>query len=367
MSNSYRELIRDEVRELPFYVPGKPIEELRRERGLTNVVKLASNENSWGTDPAALDAIIKFLPDIFRYPDSKAYDLRLTIAASLGLKTEQFVFGNGSEEIIKLIALAFFRAGDEILMGKPTFPRYSSVSKMMGATPIELPCNNGYYPLERILDCITIHTRAVFICNPNNPTGTVLEEERLREFVSRVPKNVLLIFDEAYYEFMEIPFSGLLFLEEHPVIVLRTFSKAFGLAGLRIGFAISSSELIDGMERVREAFNVNALVQVAALAAWKNREYLQQIIAANAVERRYLTNELEGMGAKTFPSQTNFVMAFFPGMGTRLSEQLLDKGIIIRPGCGFGYPDGLRITVGTREENSMLLTALRNIITNKVT
>ena len=293
--------------------------------------------------------------------NTKAYELRLTIATSLGMPAEYLVFGNGSEELIKLIALAFFRAGDEILMGKPTFPRYSTATRMMGASPVEIPCLDGYYPLEGILGAFTNRTRAIFVCNPNNPTGTALEEERLCEFVSRVPKNILLIFDEAYYEFMETPFSGLTFLQERPVIVLRTFSKAFGLAGLRIGFGISSPELVIGMERVREAFNVNVLAQVAALAVWKNKDYLRKIISANSVERRNLTNELESMGVKIFPSQTNFVMAFFPGMGTKLSDQLLERGIIVRPGGGFGYPDGLRITVGTRDENLKLLGALHEI------
>lgn len=361
MDNSYRKFVRDEVRDLPFYVPGKPIDELKRERGLIDVVKLASNENSWGFSSGVVDAITEALPEIFRYPDSKTHNLRLNLAASFGLMENHLIFGNGSEEIIKLIAMAFFRTGDEILMGLPTFPRYSSVSKMMGAIPIEISCDNGYYPLDGILNNVTSRTRAIFLCNPNNPTGTAVGEGDLRRFMSQVPKDVLVIFDEAYYEFMDIRFSGLAFLKDHPIIVLRTFSKAYGLAGLRIGFAAACPELIDGLERVREPFNVNILAQAAALAAWNDEKHLQKVVEQNSGERSYVTGVLAKSGVQIFPSQTNFVMAFFPEAGSKLNERLLDRGIIVRPGVAFGYPDALRITIGTREENDRMLDALSDL------
>lgn len=300
------------------------------------------------------------LNEIYRYPDAAAYELTSVLAESFQLTREHFLIGNGSDQIIQMLAQAFFRPGEEILMGKPSFPRYASVARILGAIPVELPCVNGDYPLQQIAEKITSKTKAVFICNPNNPTGTALTEEELRSFMAKVPANVLVIFDEAYLEFSDIPFSGISFLSENkPVIVLRTFSKAFGLAGLRVGFAVSHPELINGLSRVRDPFNASVPALAGALAAWQDRQYLNDIVTKNRAERERLIADLSELGARVFPAHTNFIMAFFPEDGTKLGDDLLKAGIIVRPGNIFGYPDGIRITIGTREENDKLLDFLK--------
>ncbi|MHB1652281.1 MAG: histidinol-phosphate transaminase [Desulfitobacteriaceae bacterium] len=355
--------IREEVRDLAYYVPGKPIEEVKRELGLNEVIKLASNENPWGPSPRAIQAMQEAMLEIGRYPDGSAHNLRLALSGRFKLSGGHFMFGNGSDEIVQLIANAFFRAGDEILMGRPSFPRYETVTRIMGATAVEVPLADGYYPLDGMLEHLSAKTRAIFVCNPNNPSGTVRTEEDLRKFVAKVPQDVLLIFDEAYHEFSEERFSGLGFLlEGRPVIVLRTFSKAYGLAGVRIGFAVSHPEFVDALERVRPPFNVNSVALAGALAALGDDEYLAKIVAENKEQRQSLTQSLEGLGAKVLPSETNFLLAFFPGHGPELAQELLHRGVIVRPGVGFGYPEAQRITIGTKGENETLLQALSEVL-----
>lgn len=363
MHAAFKELAREEIRDLPFYVPGKPIDEVKREFGLKEVIKLASNENPWGPSPRAILAMQEAVKDIQRYPDASAFALKSAMANSFELSPAYFLLGNGSEEIVQMVAKAFFRPGDEILMGIPSFPRYETVSRLMGAIPIEVPLEEGYYPLQGILSRITDRTRAIFICNPNNPTGTMLSEQELRDFVGRVPQHVLLIFDEAYFEFAKQPFSGrTLIQEDYPILVLRTFSKAYGLAGIRLGYAIAHPDLIDALNRVREPFNANAAALAGALAAWEDRDYLEEIVAKNERERKYLMAEFLRCGARIYPSETNFIFAFFENKGTNLNLKLLERGIIVRPGAAFGYPEALRISIGAHEENEKLITALEEIL-----
>lgn len=361
MGKKFKEFAREEIRDLRVYTPGKPIEEVKRELGLEEVYKLASNENAWGPSPKAIEAMKEALKDISRYPDSGAYELKKELAKFYGLDSNSFIFGNGSDQLVQLIAYAFFRRDDEILMGFPSFPRYDTVALMMGAVPVQIPLNNGYYPLEEILERISPKTRAIFICNPNNPSGTARNGEDIKKFVDSVPENILLVFDEAYWEFYEEGLSGLEFLEDRPVIVLRTFSKAYGLAGIRLGYAISHPEIIDALNRVREPFNVNAVAQAGALAALKDQNYLAEIVRKNKEGIRYLTENLQRLGVKVLPSQTNFVLGFFGRDARMLSDELLKRGLIVRPGAGFGEPDAIRITVGTKEENEKLIKVLEEL------
>ena len=363
MQSIFGELARKEIRNLPLYVPGKPIDEVKRELGLSEIIKLASNENPWGPSPQAIVAMREAVGEIHRYPDAGAFTLKSALGESYGLSSDHLLLGNGSEEIVQMIAKAFFRPEEEILMGKPSFPRYETVSRLMGAIPIEIPLEEGYYPLQGLLSRITEKTRAIFLCNPNNPTGTVLSEIDLRAFVAQVPPHILLIFDEAYIEFSELNFSGLAFLEERrPIIVLRTFSKAFGLAGIRLGYAIARPELTDAMNRVREPFNSNAVALAGALAAWQDKSYLQETIQKNAEERRYMSGRLLQLGARIYPTETNFIFAFFENSSISLSQKLLERGIIVRPGAVFGFPAALRITFGTHEENEKFIHALEEIM-----
>lgn len=363
MESLFGDLARKEIRNLPLYVPGKPIDEVKRELGLTEIIKLASNENPWGPSPQAIIAMREAVGDIHRYPDAGAFTLKSALGESFGLSSDHFLLGNGSEEIVQMIAKAFFRPGEEILMGKPSFPRYETVSRLMGAIPVEIPLEEGYYPLQGILSRITESTRAIFICNPNNPTGTVRSESDLQAFVAQVPPHVLIIFDEAYIEFSELSFSGLAFLEEpRPIIVLRTFSKAFGLAGIRLGYSIARPELTDAMNRVREPFNSNSIALAGALAAWQDKSYLHEVCQKNAEERRYVTGRLLQLGARIYSSETNFIFAFFENSSSSLSQKLLERGFIVRPGAPFGYPAALRITFGTHEENEKFIHALNEIM-----
>lgn len=360
MAKSFRNLVREEARELPLYLPGKPIEEVKRELGLVDVIKLASNENAWGPSPLAVKAMQEAITESNRYPDASAFELTTALTESFGLDKKHFLVGNGSDQIIQMLAQTFFRAGDEVLMGKPSFPRYATVARLMGAIPVEIPCSEGYYPLQQLLDGVTDKTRAIFICNPNNPTGTAYTEPELRAFVEAVPPNIIIIFDEAYLEFADSPNSGVAFLsDDRPLLVLRTFSKAYGLAGVRIGFAIGHPDLIEGLDRVRDPFNASVPALAGALAAWQDQDYINEIISKNKIERTRLNAALEQLGVSFFPSQTNFIMAFFKEPANQLSDKLLREGIIVRPGVGFGYPDGIRITIGTKEENERLLAALR--------
>lgn len=360
----FEKLARQEIRDLPLYVPGKSSDEVKRELGLTEIIKLASNENPWGPSPRAIVAMREAVGDIHRYPDAGGFELKTALGESYGLSSDHLLLGNGSEEIVQMIAKAFFRPGEEILMGKPSFPRYETVSRLMGAIPIEIPLEEeGYYPLQGLLSKVTEKTRAIFICNPNNPTGTVRSEQDIRAFVAQLPPHILLIFDEAYIEFSEQSFSGLAFLEEsRPIIVLRTFSKAFGLAGIRLGYAITRPELADAMNRVREPFNSNTVALAGALAAWQDQSYLQEIVQKNAEERRYVTGRLLQLGARIYPTETNFIFAFFEKSSAALSRELLERGIIVRPGAAFGYPAALRVTFGTHEENEKFLQVLEEIM-----
>jgi len=359
----FPELVREEVRELPIYVPGKPIDEVKRELGLSEVIKLASNENPYGPSPLALSAMKGAVSEIHRYPDANAFALKEALATSFALTREHFLFGNGSEEIVQMIAKAFFRPGDEVIMGTPSFPRYETVTRLMGAIPVEVPLAEGYYPLQGILERLNSKTRAIFICNPNNPTGTALTAEALQGFVELVPPHILLVFDEAYYEFAGKLKSGLDYIDKlRPVIVLRTFSKAYGLAGIRLGFAIAQPELIEALNKVREPFNGNAVALAGALAAWQDEAYLQEVVRKNNLERRRLTEKLEKMGVRVLPSATNFILAFFPKLTSTLSQDLLQRGVIVRPGVALGYPDALRISVGTEAENNRFLQVLEEIL-----
>jgi len=360
---AFEDMMREEIRDLPVYVPGKPINAVKRELGLENVIKLASNENSWGPSPKVKDAINHCWQDLARYPEPSGYELRQALAAKHHVPPDHFIFGNGSDEIVQMIASAFFKPGEEVLMGTPSFPRYPTVTQFIGAIPIEVPLRDGYYPLEDMAAQVSSRTKAIFICNPNNPSGTARSMVDIEKFVASIPSHILLIFDEAYFEYMDEPVSGTRFLNsDRPVIVLRTFSKAYGLASLRIGYAIAHPDLIQGLEKVRCPFNVNSLAFAAALAALEDQDYLEQVVQKTKVERAKLSHALEQLGVKVLPSQTNFIMAYFPIPASELSAKLLQRGIIVR---GAGEPHALRITVGTSEENERLLSEIKTILSKK--
>ncbi|MDA8443150.1 MAG: histidinol-phosphate transaminase [Peptococcaceae bacterium] len=357
--------VRPSVENLAVYVPGKPIEEVQRELGLTQVIKLASNENPWGPSPRALQAISKALSEIYLYPDANAQDLKESLGSELAVDANQIIIGNGSEEIVQMIAKTFVDPGDEVVMAAPSFPRYQTVTEMMAGISREVMLVDYRHDLLTMAQQITSRTKVIFVCNPNNPTGTIVTETELDEFMRQVPADILVVFDEAYYEYVADPsfVSGLKYLKDgRRVLILRTFSKAYGLAGLRLGYGIGDAAVIDMLNRVREPFNGNLLAQVAAQAAWLDKEHLQQVLQNTAAGLQQLTQGLARLGLQAIPSHTNFFLVDVGQPSPEVFQALLRQGIIIRPGHLFGYANAIRVTVGTTEQNQAFLQALTGIL-----
>jgi histidinol-phosphate aminotransferase len=345
------------------YKPGKPIEELERELGLTGVIKLASNENPLGPSPKAVAAVRRVLDDVHRYPDGASFALRTRLAHRLGVATDQLVFGCGADEILELVAKAFLGPGDEAVFAWPSFAMYPVVTRGMGATPIAVPLDRDLvHDLDAMAAAVTERTRVVMVCNPNNPTGTSVGAEAFARFAERLPADVLLVIDEAYVDFARRPDfpDGIAWVKRRPgTLVARTFSKISGLAGLRVGYGVGDPELIGYLERARHPFNVNLLAEAAAVAALEDEEHRARTVAQNAAGIDFLRRELAAIGIETWPSEANFVLAK-PGPGTY--ERLLREGVIVRPLGGFGMPAHVRITIGLPEENERLVKALRRIV-----
>ncbi|MGI6318809.1 MAG: histidinol-phosphate transaminase [Dethiobacteria bacterium] len=347
------------------YVPGKPIEEVERELGLSNVVKMASNENPLGPSPLAMEAIKDYLHKINYYPDGNSYYLKQSLAGKLGLKEENIVLGNGADELITLLGAAYLNPGDEIVMAQPSFSEYDFSARLMDAVPIYVPCKDYYHDLEAMAAAINSRTRIVYICNPNNPTGTIVNKNELEGFLEKVPPEVLIVLDEAYREFVDdpsYPDSLELIKRGCNVLILRTFSKIYGLAGLRVGYGLAPKQIITDLNTVREPFNVNSLAQVAARAALEDERHLQEVKKVNAAGKEYLSGELKRMGLNHIPTQANF---FFIDTGVdskELFQRLLRKGIIVRTGDIFGYPQHIRVTIATEEGNRRFIQALEETL-----
>ncbi|WP_304458017.1 histidinol-phosphate transaminase [Alicyclobacillus sendaiensis] len=343
------------------YVPGKPIEEVQRELGLAHVVKLASNENAYGCSPKAAKAVAEEMAKAALYPESVSPLLAEKLATKLGVRAEQIVFGNGSDEIIALLTRAFLDPGDEVVMADPTFTRYEQNAAIEGGAVVKVPCRDGVHDLDAMLGAITARTKLVFVCNPNNPTGTVVGADALRRFIERVPARVLVVVDEAYYEYVTsadylqtIPLLG-----AHPnLVVLRTFSKIYGLAGLRIGYGAMHPDVASVLHKVRGPFNTSRLAQAAALASLDDADFVAMCREQNAQERDRVARSLAEMGLRVYPSQTNFILFEVPGSGEEVARRLLRHGVIVRAGEGLGAPGTVRVSLGTPEENDAFLRAL---------
>jgi histidinol-phosphate aminotransferase len=350
------------VAALQPYVPGKPIEEVERELGLTGVVKLASNENPLGPSPKAVAAVREALGNLHRYPDGASFALREKLSHRLDVAPDQLVFGCGADEILELVAKAFLGPGDECVFAWPSFAMYPIVTKGMGATPVAVPLDADLvHDLPAMARAVTERTRVVVVCNPNNPTGTSVGAAAFDAFAAALPEDVVLVVDEAYADFARRPDfpDALAWVRRRPAtLVVRTFSKNLGLAGLRVGYGIGGPELIGYLERARHPFNVNLLAEVGAVAALDDAEHLARTLRVNAAGIDMLTRELRALGIEVWPSEANFVLAK-PGPGAY--EQLLRAGVIVRPLTGFGMPEHVRITVGLPEENERLVKALRRI------
>ncbi len=343
------------------YVPGKPIEELERELGLKDVVKLASNENPLGPSPMALQAMQRFLPEMNYYPDGSAYLLKKDLADHLGLGEENIIFGNGADELITLAGAAYLNPGEEIIMAHPSFYCYEFSALLMDAVPKRVPSRNFRHDLPAMLAAVTPKTKVIFICNPNNPTGMIVTQRQMDSFLKELPGGILVVIDEAYNEYVtdpEYPSSLALLDGGANVLILRTFSKIYGLAGLRIGYGLAGREIIAALNTVREPFNVNAMAQVAARAALRDREHLLAVRELNSRAREYFYKEFDRLDLSYLPTESNFIFVDVKREAGELYRSLLQKGIIVRPGNAFGYPQFLRVSFGTMEQNRRFILAL---------
>ena len=350
------------VQKLEPYVPGKPIEELERELGIPNAVKLASNENPLGPSPRAVEAIWNMAERVHRYPDGGCFRLRQALAARLDVAPEQLVFGTGCYEILELLAKCFIGPSDEVVFAWPSFAMYPIVTQGMGATSVRIPLDADFvHDLAAMREAITTRTRLVIVCSPNNPTGTSVGAAAFDRFAGSLPEGVVLVIDEAYVEYVRRPDfpDSLAWVRRRPgTCVLRTFSKVYGLAGLRVGYGVADRELAGYLQRARHPFNVNVVAEAAALAALDDHEHVERVRRTNADGFEFLTRELRRLGLETWPSDANFLLAAAPA-GTY--ERLLREGVIVRPMGGFGLPNHIRITIGTAEENERLVKALERL------
>jgi histidinol-phosphate aminotransferase len=350
------------VQKLEPYAPGKPIEELERELGIAGAVKLASNENPLGPSPRAIEAIWNMAERVHRYPDGGCFRLRQSLAARLDVAPDQLVFGAGSDEILELIAKCFLGPSDEVVYAWPSFAMYPIVVQGMGATSVRVPLDGDFvHDLIAMREAVTSRTRLVILCNPNNPTGTSVGAAAFDRFVASLGADVVLAVDEAYVEYArrpDFPDSLGWLRRRSGTCVLRTFSKIYGLAGLRVGYAVADRELAGYLQRARHPFNVNVIAEAAALAALDDHEHVERTRQANAVGFEFLTRELRRLGLETWPSDANFLLAAAPAGSY---ERLLREGVIVRPMAGFGLPHHVRITIGTAEENERLVKAFERL------
>ncbi len=356
-------LVNPHILDLKPYQPGKPMEELERELGITGSIKLASNENPIGPSPKAVEALARAIGEVNRYPDGACFALRERLAEKLGVATSQLVFGCGGDEVLELIVKTFLAPGDEVVYAWPSFAMYPILVKGMGgiSVPVPLRADLGH-DLEGMQDAIGERTKIVFVCNPNNPTGTSIGADEFDRFVEGLPDSVILVVDEAYFEFVrrkDFPDTVAWLARRPGTLVMRTFSKIHGLAGLRIGYGIGDVELIDYLERARHPFNVNRLAEAAALAALDDDEHATRTRALNAAGIETLERGLTALGYEVHATDANFILV---RTGAGSYEKLLREGVIVRPMGGFGLDDCVRITVGLPEENERVIEALRRLV-----
>lgn len=345
------------------YVPGKPIDEVKREYGLTDVIKLASNENPLGPAPKAVKAIEESLWEINLYPDGSCHNLVQELGASLGVEPISLIIGNGSDEILKLLAETFINEGDEAIMADPSFSEYDFCVNLMGGRMIKVPVDRDFaHDLDRMAEAITDKTKLIFICNPNNPTGTIVSKEKIDSFLEKVPSHVVVVFDEAYFEYVDAKdyISGLEYVKKgfKNAIVLRTFSKVYGLSGLRVGYGVACPEMIEWVNRVREPFNANSLAQIGARAALKDSDFLNKSLISNSQGKDYLYQEFQKRELNFLPTHANFIFVDLGVASKIVFKKLLEQGVIIRTGDIFGYPNYIRVTIGKEAENKRFIDAL---------
>jgi histidinol-phosphate aminotransferase len=354
------ELAPSHIRSIAPYQPGKPITELERELGIKDAVKLASNENPRGPSPLAREAARRALEDVSRYPDGNGFELKAALAKRHGVSIDQIVLGNGSNDVLELVARAYLHPGASAVYSEHAFAVYPLATLATGATGIEVRARDFAHDLAAMRQAVTERTRMVFIANPNNPTGTLIARRELREFLQAVGAGMLVVLDEAYYEYLpnDLKSDSVKWLHDFPnLVITRTFSKAYGLAGLRVGFALCSTAVADMMNRVRQPFNVSSIALAAAEAALRDQEFVAESVRANSEGMKQITRGLSALGLRYIPSYANFV-SFEAPAAEALYQKLLRRGVIVRPIANYAMPNHLRVSVGLEEENDKFLRAL---------
>ncbi|MGC9108679.1 MAG: histidinol-phosphate transaminase [Caldimicrobium sp.] len=359
------------LKKLKPYPPGKTLEEIQRDLGLKGpIYKLNSNENPLGPSPKVIEALKKALTEIHLYPEASYKTLREALGKRWGLSSENIILGNGSNEILEFVFKAYLEKEDEIIISEPSFLMYEIFGEIYGVKIKKIPLGTDFkHHLEGFLNSITHKTKALFLDHPHNPTGSTLEREVWEEFFKLLPENILVIIDEAYGDFIDDPKVplGIEFLKKgYPVLITRTFSKAMGLAGLRLGYGIASPEIIDTLNKVRQPFNINLLAVKAGLAILEDKDYQLKSIELVLKGRKYLTSELSKLGFKVYPSQANFIMVDFDKFCDLIYNYLLNQGIFLRPLKAYGFPNCLRITVGTEEANQKLIQEIKNFLNTEI-
>jgi len=357
----------DYIQAISPYVPGKPLEELEREYGIRDSVKLASNENPLGPSPRALEALREGLSNLNRYPDGAGHELIHRIARRHGVAPDNVVIGNGSDDVIALLVQASVRPGERVVVPQPSFLMYDITATAAGAVVDQVPLRDMKMDLAAMADRVTEQTRLVFVCNPNNPTGTIISQKDFDPFLERLPDHVVVVVDEAYVEFVrdaDCLKTGRPEDMKRPLVTLRTFSKAYGLAGLRVGYGVMPAELAGMLHRVRQPFNVNALAQAAAAAALEDREFLQRSVTLvhRGLDRLYAA--LDRMGLKYYPTEANFFLIDVGQPADDVFENMLRQGVIIRSMRSYGFPETIRVNVGLDRENRRFLEALEHVLAN---
>ncbi len=360
-----KRLYKDYISSIRPYEPGKPIKEVERELGLKRVIKMASNENPLGASRKALRAMRRALREVHLYPESSCFYLKKRLAEELGIGEKQIILGNGSNEIIELLARGFLNEGDQVISSECSFLVYPLITQACGAEYVQVPMKDFRYDLKGILERITERTRLIFVANPNNPTGTYVTREEVEDFLTKVPKDVVVCFDEAYVDFVEAKdFPYLLFhvkTERPNLVVLRTFSKSFGLAGLRIGYGMAAPDLVSYLHKIRQPFNVNSIAQAGAAAALDDKLFLWRTRFLVSRGRKYLYRRLKRYGFRFVPSQANFILIDTGRDADEVFQMFLQQGVIVRSMKAYGLPNWIRVTVGRRSENSRFIRILRKV------
>lgn len=357
---------REALNHIEPYTPGKPLWEVQEELGLTRVIKMASNENPIGPSPIALEIIADSLSGLNRYPDAHAVELKSAIASKLSLTSEQLIVTNGADELITLISETYLEPDDEIIVPSPSFSEYDFGAHLMGAKVVPVPLDHDYqFNLDMILSAVTDRTKLVYICSPNNPTGTYLPKNMLEKLLQSLPNHILVVFDSAYSHFATNKdyTNGLEYVRSgYPIIVLQTFSKIYGLAGLRVGFGAAPESIIQSIVHVKEPFNVNSIAQVAAAAAIGDQEHLKKSKKVNTEGREQLYKAFTELGLRFTESMSNFILVHLGKNAKEIYKQLLANGVIVRYGDTWGLPEHIRISIGTSEENHILIEAISSIL-----